>query len=201
MTTLTGGVTITGTNISGLQTELLGYNSDPATTTAGPVNAYYRRMVVKIIYTAAELNSAGISGSTTLRALGLFVTNAPTSSYQPYPNYTVGMQNTASAVGSDLTSGWTTVRNAANFSFTINTPGLLTILEFNTNFTWNGTSNLAIGFAWGQIPTNYVSAGRVRSNTSGSFRAAVADSAGTYVLTDAASSTISGRPTITLYRI
>lgn len=200
MTTFSG-VTLTGTNISGSQTELLGYNTDPATTTPGPVNAYYRRMVIKIIYTAAELNSAGISGSTTLRALGFYVTNAPTSSYQPYPNYTVGMQNTASAVGSDLTSGWTTVRNAANFSFTTSVPGQLAILEFNTNFTWNGTSNLAIGFAWGQIPTNYVAAGVVRSNTSGSFRQALTDSAGTYVLTDVAGSTTSGRPAITLYRV
>ena len=201
MATVSGIDLISGANISGTQTELLGYNSDPTTTTAGPVNAYYRRMVIKIIYTVAELNAAGISGSTTLRALGFFVTNAPTSSYQPYPSYTVGMQNTASAVGSDLTSGWTTVRNAANFTFGVDTGGVLTVIEFNTNFTWNGTSNLAIGFAWGQIPTGFSSAGVVRSNTSGSFRYALTDSAGTYVLTDAAASTQSGRPAITLYRV
>lgn len=200
MTTFSG-VTLTGTNISGFQTELLGYNSDPTTTSPGPVNGYYRRHVIKIIYTAAELNTAGISGSTTFRALGFYITNVPSSSYLPYPNYTVGMQNTASAVGSDLTTGWTTVRNAANFTFGLSVIGNIEEISFNTNFTWNGTSNLAIGFAWGMIPTGYVAAGVVRSNTSGSFRYALTDSAGTYALTDAAGSTFSGRPAITLYRV
>lgn len=201
MTDIVGVDLSLGVNISGVQTELLGYNSDPTTTTPGPVNANYRRHVIKIIYTVAELNAAGISGSTTLRALGFFVTNAPNASYQPYPSYTVGMQNTASAVGSDLTTGWTTVRNAANFNFAVDTAGLITVLDFNTNFTWNGTSNLAIGFAWGMIPTGFTAAGVVRSNTSGSFRYALTDSAGTYVLTDVAGSTQSGRPAITLYRV
>jgi hypothetical protein len=41
----------------------------------------------------------------------------------------------------------------------------------------------------------------VRSNSTGSFAWARTDSAGTYTLADATTSTSSGRPIITLYRV
>jgi hypothetical protein len=202
MVALSGGVTLTGgVNVSGFQIEPLVFNTVPSTQAPGPLNIYYRRSKIVVIYTAAELNAAGISGSTTFNALGMFVITAPSSSYQPYPSYTVGMINTANAVGTNITTGWTTVRNAANlptFTASVNLP--LDII-FNTNFTWNGTSNLGIGFAWGMVPTGYVAAGSVRSNSTGSIAYAITDSAGAYTLADATSSTSAGRPIITLYRV
>jgi hypothetical protein len=200
MTALNSGVSLSGgINISGFQLDPLNFNSVPGTSTFGPVSAWYRRQKIVVIYTVTELNAAGISGSTTFNGIGLYIINAPSTSYQPYPSYTVGMINTASTVGDDITSGWTTVRNSANFSFVANAVQQ-TVINFNTNFTWNGTSNLGIGFAWGQIPTGFQSAGTVRSNTSGSIRYAFTDTAGTFALTDAAGSTQTGRPIIRLYR-
>lgn len=171
------------------------FNATPALTAAGPINNYYRRYVYKTIFTASELQAAGWwSGPVTIRRLSFYVTNQPT--YQPYPNYAIGMINTTLAVGSDFTTGITTVKNQASTSFTANQENILT---FDTEFTWNGFQNLGISFAWGQSPTNWSQTGVVRSNSSGSSRFSLTDSAGTYLVSDAAGSTITGRPCIKLY--
>ena len=171
------------------------FNATPATTAPGPINNYYRRYVFKIILTAAELQAAGWwSGPVTIRRISFYVVNQPT--YQPYPSYTVGMLNTTLAVGSDFTTGITIVRNAASTSFTASQRNNLT---FDTAFTWDGVNNLGIAFAWGQSPTNWSSSGVVESNGSGSSRYSLTDSAGTYLVTDAASSSVGGRPCIRLH--
>jgi hypothetical protein len=200
MTALNSGVSLSGgINISGFQLDpLLNFDTIPITSSYGPVSAYLRRMKIVVIYTATELNAAGISGSTTFNGLGLFVITQAGGSGQPFPSYTIGMTNTALAVGNDITSGWTTVRNPANFSYGISVVQHL-VINFNTSFTWDGTSNLGIGFAWGQIPA-LTSGGTVRSNSAGSFRYAATDSSGTYTLTDSAPSTQLQRPIIRLYR-
>ncbi len=173
---------------------LLTFNYTAPTTQDGPINIYYRRLLFKTIYTAAELSAAGWTSSDTIYRISFYVTSVPL--YQPIPGWTIGMQNTASAVGSDLTSGWTIVRNAANASFTLNTENIITL---DTTFTWNGTSNLAIGFASSMISPTYNASGAIRGNTPGSSRAAKTDSSGSYVLTNTAPSTITYRPVITLY--
>jgi hypothetical protein len=174
--------------------QLLTFNFTVPTTTNGPINIYYRRLLFKSIYTAAELNAAGWTSSATIYRISFYVTSVPL--YQPIPSWTIGMQNTTSAVATDLTTGWTIVRNAANASFTVNTENIITL---NTPFTWNGTSNLAIGFASSQISPTWNSSGVVRGNTPGSSRGAFTDSSGTYLLTNAAPSTHTYRPVITLY--
>lgn len=172
----------------------LAFNSTPASTTEGPINNYYRRYVYKVIYTAAELNAAGWVGSQTIQRLSFFVISQPT--YQPYPNYAIGMINTSLAVGNDFTFGLTTVLNQSSRSFTASQENILTL---DTTFTWDGTNNLGISFAWGQCPTNWSNTGQVRSNTSGFGVYSKTDSAGTYLITDSAPSAVSGRPCITLY--
>lgn len=200
MVTVTSGTTLTQINVSGFLVEPLGFTLTPATTDPGPLNIYYRRTKMTVIYTAAELNAAGMSGSTTIYGLGFYVVNAPTTSYQPYPNYTIGMVNTTFAVGNDISSAWTTVRTASNLdNFVPSTPGNPEVIRFTTAFTWNGTNNLGIGFAWGMVPTGYTSAGVVRSSSSGSFAYTRTDSAGTYALTDIGATSQSGRPIMFLY--
>lgn len=175
--------------------DVLAFNSTPSGTTAGPINNYYRRYVYKAIYTAAELVAAGWSSGQTIRRLSLYVTSQPT--YQPYPLYAIGMINTGLSVGSDFTSGITTVVNQASRSFTVNQENIITL---DTAFAWDGTSNLGISFAWGQCPTTYSSTGVVRSNTGGSGRYSRTDSSGTYLISDVAGTTVSGRPCVKLYR-
>jgi hypothetical protein len=184
--------TLSSTTVSEVDTELLSFNQTPAGTAPGPINNYYRRYLYKTIYTSAECSAAGLSNGTTILTVKLFVLSQPT--YQPYPNYTVGIQNTESAVGSDLTTNWTTIYGPSSTSFVIDTFFTITL---ETPFVYTG-NNLALGFAWGQSPTNYSSTGIVRSNSSGSSRFARADSAGTYTLTNTAGSTQSGRPVIYL---
>lgn len=173
---------------------LLTFNYTAPNTTIGPINIYYRRLLFKSIYTAAELSAAGWSGSDTIYRISFYVTNVPF--YQPIPGWTIGMINTASTVGSDITSGWTTVRNAANASFTVNTENIITL---DTPFTWDGTSNLAIGFASAMISPTWNPSGAVRGNTPGNSRSNRTDSSGTYLLTDIAPTTTTYRPVITLY--
>ena len=200
---LTSGVTISGGYISGYVAAPLATStlSSPATTDFGPINAYFWRSMYKVIYTAAELNSAGLSGSTVLTGLMLRVTNVPSP---VTPSVTIGMTNTASAVGSDITTGWTTVFSAAYPE----TPTLNSVtnpvyglkFSFSTPFTWNGTSNLGIGFAETSRGT-FTSTGTVETAAgNGTARGIRSDSAGAYLLTEAASSSVTGRAIIYLTR-
>lgn len=200
---LTSGVTVVGGYISGYVASPLATSTlaSAATTDFGPINAYFWRSLYKVIYTAAELNSAGLSGSTVLTGLMLYVTNVPSP---VTPSVTIGMTNTASAVGSDITSGWTTVFSGAYPE----TPTLNSVtnpvyglkFRFTTTFTWDGTNNLGIGFAE-TSRGSFTSTGAVLTATaSGSARGIRSDAAGSYLLTDAASSTQTGRAVIFLTR-
>ena len=175
--------------------DILTFQVTPLGTAGGPINNYFRRYVYKVIFTAAEIQSAGWTTSETIRRISFYVTSQPT--YQPYPSYAVGMINTNLAVGSDFTTGITTVKNQASTSFTVNQENILVL---DTTFNWDGTSNLGISFAWGQSPTNWSQTGVVQSNTSGSGRYTRTDSAGTYLISDAAGTTQTGRPCIKLYK-
>jgi hypothetical protein len=170
------------------------FNATPALTDPGPINNYYRRYVYKVIFTAAEISAAGWTTSQTIRRISFYVTSQPTN--QPYPNYAIGMINTALTVGSDFTTGITTVLNQSSRSFTVNQENILTL---NTAFVWDGTSNLGVSVAWGQCPTGFTSSGVVRSNTGGTARYARTDAVGTYLVSNAASTTSSGRPCIRFY--
>jgi len=172
----------------------LAFNSTPIGTTAGPINNYYRRYVYKVIFTAAELIAAGWTTSQTIRRISFYVTSQPTN--QPYPNYTIGMINTAFVVGSDFTSGLTTVFTSSSRLFTANQENILLL---GAPFVWNGTSNLGVAFAWGQSPIGFSATGIVRSNTGGSVRYDLTDSAGVYLISNAAPSSTSGRPCIRFY--
>lgn len=190
---LTGGVQINGGYISGYVAEPLAYTTSPALTDPGPINSYYWRQLYKVIYTAAELNAAGLSGSTQLTGLMLYVISVP--SPLP-PTVIIGLTNTVSAVGSDITSGWTTVFNGAYPQTpTLNSatnPVYSLRFEFSSTFTWDGTSNLGIGFADASRGA-FTTGGTVATNSDGSARFTRADLAGAYALTDSASSTQSGR--------
>lgn len=185
------GAVISGGRIA-VSPELLNFNVTPTTSTAGPINNIYRREIYKSIYTSTECNNGGLFSGMNIMQIGLYVLNQPT--YQPYPDYTVGIQNTVSAVGSDLTSGWTTIYGPTSTSFTVDTFFTVTLA---TPFAYTG-NNLAVGFAWGQSPTNFSSSGVVRSNNTGSSRAAGTDASGAYILTNTAAITISQRPVIYL---
>jgi hypothetical protein len=131
------------------------------TTVSSPVNIYYRRTVSQFVYTAAELNAAGILGPCNLQDLGWYVTASPLYSI---PNYTVKMKHVAATdVATALgTTGWTTVKNA----FTYNpTAGGWDMLGLNNPFVWNGVDNIGVELCWSQVTPNYSASGQCRLYT------------------------------------
>ena len=155
------------------------------TTTSSPVNIYYRRTVSQFVYTAAELNAAGIVGPCSLQDIGWFVTQSPLYNI---PGYTVKVKhvaanNVAAALG---TGGWTTVKN----SFTYNpTAGGWDMLGLDNAFAWNGVDNIGVELCWSQVTPGY--------NASGQCRLYSTPSGYRYTWTDATGSSCGSTPGVT----
>lgn len=131
------------------------------TTASSPINIWYRRTVAQFVYTAAELNAAGINGPCDLQDLGWYVTQSPIYNI---PGYTVkvkhvGANNVAAALG---TTGWTTIKGP----FTYNpTAGGWDMLGLDNTFTWNGTDNIGVEVCWSQVQPSYSGSGQCRIYT------------------------------------
>ncbi len=146
----TNGQTIqlgSGTNVTG-------------TTEAAPINIYYRSMHMQIVYTAAELNAAGVH-SGNLSSLGFYVESGP--SYN-LPNFKIAIRHTsASDASSNIVGPFYTIYSNPSFA---PTPGGFDMLSLDSNFNWNGTDNIALDICFDRVP-NYTSTGRVRYYTDG----------------------------------
>ena len=167
------------------------------TTSAGPINIWYRRSVFVVTYSSAEIQAAfGGKTSATITGLRFSVTNQPL--YQPLPTYAIGMKLTTNTITSNnsSTSGgtFTLVKGQASESFSAGTVKEFVLSPFN----WNSGQNLVVSFAWGQCPTNYNGSGTVPTGTGTSWYSQT-DSAGTYLITDSTSSAVSYRPVIQLF--
>ncbi len=144
-----------------------------STTTSGaneaaPVSAYFEYMRFQVIYTAAELNAAGITGPKSITQLGWYIATAPAAAL---PSYTIRMGHTA-ATNSAAHSAATLIEvyNVASYA---PTAGGFDMLTLNGSFIWNGTDNLLVDVCYGAAP--YVAPyGAVRTyaatTTSGSRR-------------------------------
>jgi hypothetical protein len=157
------------------QTITLGTGTNvTTTTTASPINIYYRRFVAQFVYTAAEINAAG-GAAGLINQLGFYVQQAP---IYAIPGYTIKIKhvtanNVAAALG---TTGWTTVKNAFNY-----TPiaGGYNMIAFDTPFNWNGTSNLGIEICCSQVTPNWNASGTCRFyNATNGYRYTWTDAAG-----------------------
>lgn len=127
----------------------------PGTTTAGPINQFYRSLHCQIVYTASELNAVGISGGN-MTKLGFFIASGVTN---PLPNYTVKLKHTtATNVATYDGIGLTTVYNTASY----NPPaGGFDLLTLTAPFTWNGVDNILVDVCFDQV-TAFTSTGVVR---------------------------------------
>lgn len=125
-------------------------------TTAGPINQYYRSLHCQIVYTAAELNAAGICGGI-INKLGFYVNSGTT---YPLPNYTIKMgHTTAPNVAIYNGTGLTTVYTTPSYT---PTAGGFDMLTLNTPFIWNGADNILIDVCFDQVPS-FTSTGTVRN--------------------------------------
>lgn len=113
-------------------------------TSANPVSQYFEYIRFQVVYTAAELNAAGITGPKTVSQLGWYVSTAPANAL---PSYTIRMANTtATNSASHNGDALTEVYNVASY-----TPvaGGFDMLTLNGNFTWDGTSNILVDVCYG----------------------------------------------------
>jgi hypothetical protein len=137
--------TLTASSTSLPQPGIIGAGTVSNTTTT-PFRGFYGGIKVQYLYTAAELTALGYTNGTAITSLGMDITSF-TSPYT-FNGFTVGMKNTgSSALTATLETGLTTVKNSSNYTLSGTAPFTVT-LPLDTNFTWNGTSNIVIEFCY-----------------------------------------------------
>ncbi len=121
--------------------------SSNGTTTACPINQYYRSLHGQSVYTAAELNAKGIYGPVQITGIGFNVTGLPS---QTMPNFLVRMGHTTATNVSNWipAASLSQVWSAASYLPAETGWNMYTL---GTPFTWNGTENIVIDTAFGQI--------------------------------------------------
>ncbi|MCB5271802.1 MAG: agmatine deiminase family protein [Candidatus Cloacimonetes bacterium] len=164
-----------------------------STSEASPLNIYYRSMHGQSVYTAAELNAAGMIGAVNITQLGFYVNTAPASAL---PAFIIRMKHSSD---SDVANWQTLADMQTVYSNTAYMPiaGGYQMLTLNTPFLWNGVDNIVIDTAFDRV-SSYNSSGTTQftSMTNG-YRYARSDGADqTNVFTG--SSTSSSRPNVKL---
>lgn len=135
--------------VSSARSQTIQLTNGGSTTTSGltgasPVSAYFEYMRFQVVYTAAELNAAGITGPKTVTQLGWYVSTAPASAL---PSYTIRMANTtATNAASHNASTLTDVYSSASY---VPVAGGFDMLSLNGSFVWNGTDNLLVDVCYG----------------------------------------------------
>ena len=115
-------------------------------TTSTPFKGYWGGSKSQYIYTAAELSALGYVNGTVITSLGLDIT-AYSSPYT-FNGFNIAMKNsTATVSAAAFETGMTTVKAPTNYVLTGAAPFTAT-LPLDTNFTWDGTSNLVIQFCF-----------------------------------------------------
>jgi len=188
-------------------TQYRGSNSGltTGTTAAYPANAYWRRYLLAFTYTAAELASFDLISGSVISKLRWYVFNPPPANRSPFPNYAIRMMhitngtnttNPTNLVGLS-SSNVTDVKAQHNYT---NTSVGYTEMTLDNNFTYNGTDAIGFIFAWGQIPTGYISDGQGYRLSDGTLHYARTDSSGTWLVTSTATLTAANsRPVIGMY--
>ncbi|MBW6513276.1 MAG: hypothetical protein K0B87_00750, partial [Candidatus Syntrophosphaera sp.] len=129
-----------------------------------PINIWYRSLHGQSVYTAAELNSAGVVGPTEFTELGFYVNTPPNLAL---PSFTVRMKHTtATNVASWQTAtGMVTVYSSNSY---MPVAGGYDMLTLDTPFLWNGIDNIVIDTAFDRVSA-YSQSGTVQytSVTSG----------------------------------
>jgi hypothetical protein len=133
-----------------------------ASTGGNPINIYYRSLRGQTVYTAAELNAAGVNGGA-ITEFGYYVTSSP---IHALPNFVIRMKHTTAVNASSHDNGpFTTVYQNTSY---MPASGGWDMLTLDTPFVWNGVDNLLVDTAFSQVP-NWNSSGqqRIYSTTNG----------------------------------
>ncbi|MBK9478009.1 MAG: PKD domain-containing protein [Bacteroidetes bacterium] len=115
-------------------------NSSSSTLGPNPLQNWYGGSKQLMLFTQVELNNLGLTSGAQISSIAVNMPAAITA--YVLQNLQVKVQNTSlTTLSAFVTSGWTIVRNAANY--TLSGTGWNTI-AFNSNYTWDGISNLLI---------------------------------------------------------
>jgi fibronectin type 3 domain-containing protein len=138
-----------------------------------PINICNNSVHGQSVYTAAELNAAGITGPILITGLGFNVNSAPDYSL---PDFIVRIKHTDAADAADWHTAEDLVTVYSNASY-LPLAGGYDMLHFTTPFEWNGTDNILVDSAFGLLP-NSTDSGTVQytSMTNG-YRFAWSDTA------------------------
>jgi len=149
---------------SSTQTITLGNGSSTSgSSSAAPLNIYYKSLHCQFIYTKAELEAAGITGPATITEFGYNVVGAPSYAL---PDFLIRMKHTSN---SNMSSGFESTGLTSCYSTSSYAPtaGDFDILTLDTSFEWNGTDNLLFDTAFAQVPS-YSSSGTTKYDTQAS---------------------------------
>jgi len=157
--------TVNATPTAVVTTEVIIGSGTASTGTqeASPINVYYKSLHGQAVYTVAELNAAGVYGPINITQIGFNVTGLPSLAM---PNFIVRMgHTTASNVASWISTGLTQLLSIPSYQPAATGWNVLTL---SSPFVWNGTDNLLVDTAFGDIGS-YTTTGTVQytSITSG----------------------------------
>ena len=158
-----------------------------------PVNVNYQSLHGQSVYTAAELNAAGVFGPVQIMKIGFNVTGLPTLSM---PNYVVRMGHTTATDGTNWVpaSNLTQVWSSTSYQPTETGWNLLTLA---TPFIWNGVDNIVVDTAFGLIGSTHASGQTQYTSITKGYRTSISNLADmTNVFSGGTSS--SYRPNLTI---
>jgi hypothetical protein len=129
------------------QVGTIGTGTDTNTTTgAAPINIFYRSIRTQTVYTAAELNAAGIIGPSTINSIAYHIFAEP---LHDLPDFQIRMAHTTQGDSSSHIDGpYEQVYFNALYS---PTEGGWDTLDLATPFAWNGVDNILVDTAFSQV--------------------------------------------------
>jgi large repetitive protein len=137
-------------------------------TSADPIERYYNYEHFQIVYTAAELTTAGMAGGSTISALGFSVSESAVS----LANFSIDMGHTSQATADPyISTGLVNAVPAFTYEPIVQTAGNFDMITFTSNFVWNGSDNIVVNTCTGSNPYTSPYGGlRYTSATLGSMR-------------------------------
>ena len=124
---------------------------------ASPINVYYKSLHGQSVYTAAELNQAGIFGPANITQLGFNIAGLPAVTM---PNFIVRLKHTTANNVSTFVNADSLVTVYSNPNYLPTQTGW-NMYNFSTPFLWNGIDNLLVDTAFG-ISSSWNASGTVQ---------------------------------------
>ncbi|MBK9542433.1 MAG: hypothetical protein IPO49_08950 [Bacteroidetes bacterium] len=117
-------------------------------SSADPIERYYNYEHFQILYTAAELNTAGMSAGASISAIGFSVSESAAS----LSSFTISMGLTGQTTFGTYVTALTVVKPAFTYTPVVQTAGNFDMITLTTPFTWDGSSSIVVNTCTGSNP-------------------------------------------------